>query len=101
MARSGVGRWPGAREALRDGHRAGPLLLAEKFQSRARCRRRRHLLGFENGGRVSASQSGDNGQLLGNMSPAPLPSLPVARAETGKEGWLEGISLQISELPWI
>lgn len=76
MAPRGVGQWPGAWEARRDGHRAGLLLPRENFLSGAR--RRRHLPVFENGGRAAASQSGDNGQLLGNMSPTPLPIPPRA-----------------------
>lgn len=68
----GVGRWPGAWETRWDGHRARPLLPGEQFLSGGRRHCRRHLPGFENGGRAAASQSEDIGRLLGNVKSRPF-----------------------------
>lgn len=76
----GVGRWPGARQTRWDGHRARPLLPGEQILSGGLRHRRRHLPGFENGGRAAASQSGDSGRLLGNVRSRPA----GAEADTGK-----------------
>ena len=72
MARRGVGRWPGARGTRWVGHRARPLLPGEQFLSGVRRHRRRHLPGFENGGRAAPSQSGGSGRLLGNVKSRPF-----------------------------
>lgn len=97
MARRGMEQWPGAREVRRDGHRAQALLSGEKFLSgMSRRGRRRHVPGFENGGRLAASQSRDSPLVARKRESRPL-SLPAppGALEAGKGRGLEGTSLQI------
>lgn len=78
--RGGGGAVAGCPESLRDGHRARRLWPRAKCLSGTRRRHhRRHLPGFENGGRATASQSGRSGRLLGNARPAPLHAFRLIR----------------------
>ena len=88
----GAARWLGAQEARWERHGARPLRPGDGFLSgRRRHLRRRHLPGFENGGRAATSQSGDAARLLGTWSPALL--LPsgaklhgICEGERGPQG---------------